>query len=345
MKLRDFSYTFPEKLIALHPADPRDSARLMLLNRQDDSLTHKIFHDIIDDFLPGDVLVMNDSRVFPARLLTTRPGGGKQEILLVRRIDAKKEVWQVIVNHAKQIRAGRVFEFDSLRVEIIDDEGPERVAQLKCDGDIFSTLERIGHVPLPPYIRRGDTVADGEWYQTVMARELGSVAAPTAGLHFTPELLQRLRDKGVITATVTLHVGPGTFLPVRTVNILEHRMHSEIFSIGAETCDVINAARREGRRVTAVGTTTTRVLESLVQNMSKADAMLTPQSGETDIFITPGFEFKTVNRLITNFHQPESTLLMLVAAFTGREKILRAYAEAIARNYRLFSYGDAMLIG
>lgn len=341
--LKDFFYDFPEDLIAKFPAQPRDSSRLMVLHRSGAAPEHRIFHDITEYFRAGDILVLNDSKVFPARLLLPRKGGGKQEILLIRPTANDSPIWQVIVNHAKQVRLNQSFDFDGLRLTILDDDGPERLARVECDGDLFAILEHIGHVPLPPYLRRSDVYEDRLNYQTVIARHAGSVAAPTAALHFTEELLQKLRDQGVIVTTLTLHVGPGTFLPVRTENIDDHQMHAEFFSLNEETCSILNAARAQNRRITAVGTTTTRVLETLALRATDL-SNLGPSSGMTDLFIRPGFEFKIVQRFITNFHQPQSTLLMLVSAFVGRERILASYREAIKLNYRLFSYGDAMLI-
>jgi len=289
---------------------------------------------------------MNDSKVFPCRLITNRKSGGRQEIFLIRKlgeVDPSNQTWEVLLNANLKVKAGDNFHFDGLTVTITDEAHPDhltRRAKLVFTGDLFSLLQKIAHIPLPPYITRADTPEDITTYQTVYAKNTGSVAAPTAGFHFTPELLQALRDKGVIITTVTLHVGPGTFLPVRTENIQDHKMHTEFYSLSAETCHIINEAKKQNRRVTTVGTTSVRVLESAAVINNE----LTPHDGQTAIFIYPPYTFKIVNRLITNFHQPESTLLMLVSAFAGREKILAAYQEAISLGYRLFSYGDALLI-
>jgi S-adenosylmethionine:tRNA ribosyltransferase-isomerase len=343
LSLSDFRFNYPEDLIARHPPLTRGDSRLLVLNKTNGHTTHQKFCDLPAHFQKGDVLILNDTRVFPARLLTQRSSGGKQEILLVRKIDEANN-WEVLLNANTKIKAGAEFAFENLTITIIDDasdDKPTRLAQLKFDGDLMSILKRIGHVPLPPYLGRSDISADQDRYQTVFAEQTGSVAAPTAGLHFTDELLAALKDLGVIIAHVTLHVGPGTFLPVRTEKIQDHKMHTEVFSLSKETCQIINSAKKDNRRITAVGTTSVRVLESVAARNTEMIA----QNGQTDIFIYPPYEFKIVDRLITNFHQPESTLLMLVSAFAGREKILAAYQEAVALKYRLFSYGDAMLIG
>ncbi len=341
-RLSDFTYAFPESLIATHPLADRSSSRLMVLNRMSGGLTHKKFSDIVDNFASGDVLVMNDSKVFPCRLITARQSGGRQEIFLIREMD-ESDVWEVLLNANTKVKMGDIFSFAGLTVTITNEahpDNPTRRAKLVFIGDLFPLLQKIAHIPLPPYIMRADTPEDINTYQTVYAKSTGSVAAPTAGFHFTPELLQALRDKGVILTSITLHVGPGTFLPVRTENIQDHKMHTEFYSLSADSCKIINEAKKQNRRVTAVGTTSVRVLESAAVKNSE----LTPHDDQTGIFIYPPYSFKIVDRLITNFHQPESTLLMLVSAFAGREKILAAYQDAIALGYRLFSYGDAMLI-
>lgn len=339
--LKDYSYSFSPELVATVPVPGRTSSRLMILNRHTQSAVHKNFSNITEYFTSGDVLVLNDSKVFPARLITQRPGGGRQEIFLIREVEPK--LWQVIVNASRKLKKGDRFVFKELEVVLADDHNPQnemRLATLEYSGDLDPILKKIGHIPLPPYIKREDNPADHEHYQTVFAKHKGSVAAPTAGLHFTRELLDQLEKIGVQIVTITLHVGPGTFLPVKTPDITVHKMHTEYFSISRQTCDVINAAKHEGRRVTAVGTTSTRVLESL----ARKNTLLEETSSQTDIFIHPPYPFKIVDRLITNFHQPESTLLMLVSAFAGREFVLSAYRDAIRRGYRLFSYGDAMMI-
>lgn len=336
--LKDYSYSYPDELVALYPQDKRDASRLLVLNKITQKNEHKLFSDICDYFGSGDVLVLNDSKVFPCRLLTSRKTGGHQEIFLVREL--QKNTWQVLINANHKVHAGDGFLFEGLKVKILDEEGAERRVLLHYEGDLFEILERVAKIPLPPYIHRETEDIDKSRYQTVYARERGSVAAPTAGFHFTDGIFAKLKNRGVTIVTVTLHVGPGTFLPVRSEKISQHKMHEEFFHVSAETCDVINQAKRGGRKITAVGTTATRVLESVMQQQGE----LKPGFGSTDIFIYPPFEFKIVDRLITNFHQPESTLLMLVSAFVGRESLLSAYQEAIKKKYRLFSYGDAMLI-
>lgn len=342
--LKDYSYDFPEELIALYPAKERAGSKLMVLDRAAKSVAHENFSDITAYFQDGDVLVLNDSKVFPCRLVTKRASGGRQEILLLERVPAKDfgdgEIWRVMVNSSRKVKAGDEFNFAGLKVTILDDDGATRLARLDFDGEPKAILEKIADMPLPPYIKRANESLDRERYQTVFAKTSGSVAAPTAGLHFTPKVLQSLKSKGVKIAEVTLHVGPGTFLPVRTDDITGHKMHEERFTISRESCDTINAAKASGRKITAVGTTSVRVLETL----AKSSATLSSQTGTTDIFIRPPFGFKIVDRLLTNFHQPESTLLILVSAFAGREFVLGAYKEAIQQRYRLFSYGDAMLI-
>lgn len=340
--LKDYSYPYPPELVAMVPVAERAASRLMVLNRQDKSVVHKKFSDITEYFVHGDVLVLNDSKVFPARLVTQRSCGGRQEIFLIREVEAK--LWQIMVNASRKIKKGACFEFEGLEVVLADDHNPEseiRLAELNYTCELDSILQKIGHMPLPPYIKREDNLEDRMHYQTVFAKHRGSVAAPTAGLHFTQELLDQLEKIGVQIVTITLHVGPGTFLPVKTQDISQHKMHTEFFSISEKTCHIINAAKREGRRVTAVGTTSARVLESL----ARENTILQEKSSQTNIFIHPPYSFKVVDCLITNFHQPESTLLMLVSAFAGREFILSAYQEAIQKKYRLFSYGDAMMVG
>lgn len=350
-RLKDYSYDFPEELIASYPSEKRDASRLMVLNRARRSVTHGVFPDLVEFLSPGDALVVNDSKVFPCRLVTKRQTGGRQEILLLERSTAdsthrrdprfgRSEVWRVMLNASGKVKAGDIFDFEGLRVTILDGSSNERRALVESDGDLMERLESLADMPLPPYIRRANEPVDRERYQTVYARDLGSVAAPTAGLHFTPEISERLRDKGVELAPVTLHVGPGTFLPVRAEDVSEHEMHSEFFSIGEASCDALNRVKKNGGRVIAVGTTAARTLETAAAN----GLPLKPKSGTTDIFIRPPFEFKFVDALVTNFHQPESTLLMLVSAFAGREFVLEAYREAVKKRYRLFSYGDCMLI-
>lgn len=337
-RLSDYAFEFPDELIALTPAEKRDESRLLVLNRKNQSVSHKQFSDIVDAFEPGDVLVLNNTKVFPCRLVTTRATGGRQEILLAKCLTAEpgKETWQVLLNQSKKVKQGDVFEFPGLTVTLTNSPGEDREALFEFEGSLFAILNDIAKMPLPPYIKRDADDSDKSRYQTVYAREQGSVAAPTAGLHFTPKVLQQLFAKGVEMHHATLHVGLGTFLPVKTDDIREHKMHEERYSVSENTWKALKQAKAEGRRITAVGTTSVRVLESV--------AATEQLQGVTDIFIHPPYEFKMVDRMLTNFHQPESTLMMLVSAFAGREFILSSYAEAIKEKYRLFSYGDAMLI-
>lgn len=340
----DFFYELPQELIAQKPAEPRDSSRLLAVNRTTGKWEHRIFHDITDYFHSGDVLVINDSRVIPARLMGKKRGTGADiETVLLRRVEG--DVWEALVRPGKRATVGKIIDYGpklpghlpllSAEVTGIVDDGV-RLLKFSYEGDnIYTVLERVGQTPLPPYIT--EKLDDGERYQTVYARERGSAAAPTAGLHFTLDLLDKIRSMGVKIVPVMLHVGLGTFRPVKEDKIAEHVMHSEYFSVSREAADAIN--NRSGR-VIAVGTTSCRVLESAVDENGQIRAM----SGDTDIFIYPGYKFKAMDALITNFHLPESTLLMLVSAFSSRELILSAYAEAIKNKYRFFSFGDAMLL-
>ena len=337
-----YDYPLPPGLVAQEPLAQRDASRLLVLERSTGALSHRAFSDLPELLRPGDLLVTNRSRVFPARLLGRREGGGAAEILLVRRRAA--ELWDAMVRPGRRLRPGTTVEIaDGFRVRIEDAPAPEglRAVRLLLDElDVEAALERHGHVPLPPYIRRPDRPSDRERYQTVYAREGGSVAAPTAGLHFTPELLERLRGHGVERVEIVLHVGPGTFRPVEVADVREHRVDPERFTIPPETAAAIDRARAEGRRVVAVGTTATRALESAVD----AAGPIRPGDGETDLVIVPGFRFRVVDALVTNFHLPRSSLLLLVSAFAGRDRVLGAYAEAVRRSYRFYSYGDAMLV-
>ena len=339
MQTSDFYYDLPEELIAQTPLEKRDTSRLMMLDRQSGKVTHKHFYDIIDALLPGDCLVMNDSRVLPARLLGHRATGGAVEVLLLRDLGNKK--WECLCRPGRKMQVGGevIFgngELSAKVVEVMEDGN--RVVQFSYEGIFLEVLEQLGKMPLPPYIK--EELQDQERYQTVYSREVGSAAAPTAGLHFTNELLDKIRDKGVSTAFVTLHVGLGTFRPVKADNILEHHMHSELCMISRETAQILNATKANGGRIICVGTTSCRTLESLVNN----DGTFTEGSKWTDIFIYPGYQFKAMQGLITNFHLPESTLVMLVSAFAGRENVLSAYREAVNEKYRFFSFGDAMCI-
>jgi S-adenosylmethionine:tRNA ribosyltransferase-isomerase len=337
-----YDYPLPPDLVAQEPLAQRDASRLLVLGRATGALSHRAFSDLPELLRNGDLLVTNRSRVFPARLLGRREGGGAAEILLVRR--REPTVWDAMVRPGRRLRAGStVYVAEGFRVRVEDTPAPGglRAVRLLLDGlDPDVALERHGHVPLPPYIRRADAPEDRERYQTVYARETGSVAAPTAGLHFTPELLDRLRGRGVERAEIVLHVGPGTFRPVEAADVREHRVDPERFTIPEETAAAIDRARAEGRRVVAVGTTATRALESAVDDAGR----MRPGDGETDLVIVPGFRFRVVDALVTNFHLPRSSLLLLVSAFAGRERVLSAYAEAVRHRYRFYSYGDAMLV-
>ena len=338
MKLSDFMYDLPEERIAQTPVEPRDHSRLMVLHRDTDQIEHKHFYDVIDYLNPGDVLVINETRVIPARLFGERAGGGACEVLLLRQLGPKR--WETLVKPGKKLKPGAEITFGGgrLRARIAEttDVGG-RIVDFDCDGTFEAALDELGEMPLPPYIH--ERLQDKERYQTVYAKQEGSAAAPTAGLHFTPELLDRIREKGVDVVPVLLHVGLGTFRPVKTENVEEHEMHSEYFEVTAEAAARINAARERGGRVVAVGTTSVRTLESAAEN-----GVLLPRRGETSIFIKPGYRFQMVDALITNFHLPGSTLVMLVSALYDRERILAAYAEAVRDGYRFFSFGDAMLI-
>ena len=338
MKLSDFMYDLPEERIAQTPVEPRDHSRLMVLHRDTDQIEHRHFYDVIDYLNPGDVLVINETRVIPARLFGERAGGGACEVLLLRQLGPKR--WETLVKPGKKLKPGAEITFGGgrLRARIAEttDVGG-RIVDFDCDGTFEAALDELGEMPLPPYIH--ERLEDKERYQTVYAKQEGSAAAPTAGLHFTPELLNRIREKGVDVVPVLLHVGLGTFRPVKTENVEEHEMHSEYFEVTAEAAARINAARERGGRVVAVGTTSVRTLESAAEN-----GVLLPRRGETSIFIKPGYRFQMVDALITNFHLPGSTLVMLVSALYDREKILAAYEEAVRDEYRFFSFGDAMLI-
>ena len=342
MNLSDFDYHLPEQLIAQQPAQSRDGSRLLVYNRGTGRIEDRLFPDVCDFLNPGDLLVFNDTKVIPARLLGQKSTGGRVELLLVRCISEDGRRWQAMSRSSKPIRPGTLLQFgQGLEAEVLT-AASEMLCDVKllCEENAFDVLERIGHIPLPPYIQRSDDLRDRERYQTVFARHPGSVAAPTAGLHFTREILDRLAERDVECADLTLHVGPGTFLPVRSEDISRHRMHREAFEISSALAEKVNRAKEEGRRVIAVGTTTTRALESAVDTSGK----LSSGRSETEIFIRPGYTFRVVDALITNFHLPRSTLLMLVSAFAGREKMLDVYRHAVARNYRFFSYGDCMLI-
>ena len=340
MELRDFYFDLPNELIAQEPIKERQMSRLMVLEKQSGQVSHKIFKDIVDYVERGDTLVLNDTRVIPARLLGKKQDtGGKIEFILLKRIE--NDTWEVILKPARKAKLGAKFSFGEgeLVAEVVGilDDG-RRLVKFEYEGVFESILDKVGNMPLPPYITK--RLEDKERYQTVYSKHKGSAAAPTAGLHFTLELLDDLKNKGVNIVYVTLHVGLGTFRPVKVNNIKEHTMHSEYFSISKEACDIINDTKKNGKKIFAVGTTSSRVLETVAND----DGIVNPRVGETNIFIYPGYKFKVVDSLITNFHLPESTLLMLVSAMAGRENILKAYDEAIKERYRFFSFGDAMLI-
>lgn len=339
MKTHDFWYDLPEELIAQTPLLERDTSRLLVLDRNSGSLAHKHFYDVIDYLQPGDCLVMNDSRVLPARLLGHRPTGGAVEVLLLRDLGDKK--WECLCKPGRKMQVGHqvVFGDGELTASVVEvREDGNRVVEFHYEGIFLEVLERLGKMPLPPYIKA--ELQDQERYQTVYSREVGSAAAPTAGLHFTTDLLNKIRQKGIKTAFVTLHVGLGTFRPVKAEEISQHHMHSELCMISRETADILNATKANGGRIICVGTTSCRTLESLVGE----DGSFEEKSKWTEIFIYPGYTFKAMQGLITNFHLPESTLVMLVSAFAGRENVLNAYNEAVKERYRFFSFGDAMLL-
>jgi len=339
MRTKDFWYDLPEELIAQTPLEQRDTSRLLVMNRSTGEVNHQHFYDIIDYLNPGDCLVMNDSRVLPARLLGHRPTGGTVELLLLRDLGDKK--WECLAKPGRKLQAGQevVFGNGELTATITDVQADgNRIVAFQYDGIFLEVLERLGKMPLPPYIKA--ELQDQERYQTVYSRAVGSAAAPTAGLHFTNDLLDKIRAKGVKTAFVTLHVGLGTFRPVKAEDITEHHMHSELCMISRETADTLNETKQNGGRVICVGTTSCRTLESLVNE----DGTFEEKSKWTEIFIYPGYTFKAMDGLITNFHLPESTLVMLVSAFAGREHVLAAYEQAVKERYRFFSFGDAMTI-
>ena len=339
MKTHDFWYDLPEELIAQTPLEKRDSSRLLVMDRQTGALSHKHFFDIIDYLQPGDCLVMNDSRVLPARLLGHRPTGGAVEVLLLRDLGDKK--WECLCKPGRKMQIGSqvIFGNGELTATVTDvKEDGNRIVEFQYEGIFLEVLERLGKMPLPPYIKA--ELSNQERYQTVYSREVGSAAAPTAGLHFTEELLDQIRCKGVNTAFVTLHVGLGTFRPVKAEEITEHHMHSELCMISEEAAKILNKTKAEGGRIICVGTTSCRTLESLV----KEDGTFEAGSKWTEIFIYPGYTFKAMQGLITNFHLPESTLVMLVSAFASRENVLNAYEAAVNEKYRFFSFGDAMCI-
>lgn len=340
MDVKDFYFDLPEELIAQVPIEKRDESRLMVLNKENGEIKHKVFKDIIEYLNPGDCLVLNNTRVLPARLIGAKEGsGGKIEFLLLKRTEL--DTWETLVKPGKRAQVGTKFVFGNgeLTAEVIGlgEEG-SRIVKFYYEGIFEQVLDKLGQMPLPPYIK--EKLDDKERYQTVYSKEVGSAAAPTAGLHFTDELLNKIKNKGVKLAFITLHVGLGTFRPVKVDKIEEHHMHSEYYIMTKETADIINEAKYNGNRVIAVGTTSCRTLETI----GDENGMVREQSGWTNIFIYPGYNFKIVDALITNFHLPESTLIMLVSALSNREIILNAYNKAVENKYRFFSFGDAMFI-
>ncbi len=338
MRVADFNYHLPEKLIAQVPIEPRDHSRLLVVDRKDGKIFHRHFYDLEEYLKPGDTLVFNDTKVIPARLIGHKIGsGGRIEVFLLNRIEGKN--WEVLVKPGKKARVGTSIEFSpELSCEVIaNTDFGGRVVKFNYEGIFEEILDRLGETPLPPYIKT--RLEDKNRYQTVYAKEQGSAAAPTAGLHFTPELMKKLADKGINLAFVTLHVGLGTFRPVSVDNVAEHVMHREFYSIQQQAADIINRTRKNGGRIIAVGTTAVRTLETVA-----AENGVTATSGWTKIFIYPGYQYKVIDALITNFHLPQSTLLMLVSAFASRDLIMNAYEQAVKEQYRFFSFGDAMLI-
>ncbi|WP_050606753.1 tRNA preQ1(34) S-adenosylmethionine ribosyltransferase-isomerase QueA [Clostridium niameyense] len=340
MKVKDFDFYLPEELIAQHPMEKRDEARLLVLDKNTGNIEHKIFKDILDYLNPGDCLVLNDTRVIPARLIGSKEEtGGKMEFLLLKR--KEKDVWETLVKPGKRAKIGSKFVFGNgeLKAEVIGmGEGGSRIVKFYYEGIFEEILDQLGQMPLPPYIKA--RLEDKEMYQTVYSKDQGSAAAPTAGLHFTEELLKEIENRGIKLAFLTLHVGLGTFRPVKAENIEDHDMHSEFYRITKETADIINSTKNNGGRIIAVGTTSCRTLETVGDESGE----VRETSGWTDIFIYPGYKYKIVDALITNFHLPQSTLLMLVSALAGRENIMKAYENAVKEQYRFFSFGDAMFI-
>ncbi len=340
LKKSDFYYELPEELIAQTPLEPRNSSRLMVIDRASGDISHDRFYNLFKYLRPGDTLVVNDSRVLPARIYGERESNGSFiEFLLLEQ--KRQNVWEILCRPGKKAKVGTSFSFGGgkLRAEILEVlEDGNRIAEFFCEGSLFEVLDEIGQTPLPPYIT--EKLKDKERYQTVYSRETGSAAAPTAGLHFTLEQMENLREMGINIANVTLHVGLGTFRPVKEENVSEHKMHSEYYVLPKNTADIINETKARGGRVIAVGTTSCRTLESVVKKLGR----IAPDEGSTDIFIYPGYKFGAIDGLITNFHLPESTLIMLVSAFLGYENTMNAYKTAVEERYRFFSFGDAMII-
>jgi len=345
MKLTDFDYYLPKELIAQHPLSNRDEARLLVLHRKDKKIEDRIFRDIVEYLTPGDTLVLNDTKVFPARLIGVDKVKNKEVEILLNK-NYQKQIWEVLIKSAKKVKVGTKLQFgNELMGEVIEKKGGKGYIKFEYEGDFFKVLNKIGKTPLPPYIKRKAVESDIEQYQTVYAKHPGAIAAPTAGLHFTNELIKEICDKGVKLAFITLHVGIGTFSPIRKEDVIEHHIEEEYYEITPVASETINQTKG---RIAVVGTTTVRALETAVKttnyDLRNPSYELLPSSGFTDLFIYPGFDFKVTDMLITNFHLPKTTLIILVSAFAGRENILSAYKHAINKGYRFYSYGDAMLI-
>ncbi len=339
MNINDFDYNLPENLIAQTPLKKRDNSKLLILDKKTGNIKHEVFHNIINELEKGDVLVLNETKVIPARIIGTKKDTGAIiELLLLKELG--NDTWECLSKPFKRLKVGSVITFNENLQALVIEKLNEGIVHVKLEyqGILMEILDKLGQMPLPPYIH--EKLKDKDRYQTVYAKNIGSAAAPTAGLHFTEDLLQKIEEKGIIITKITLHVGLGTFRPVEVTNIKEHHMHSEYYEMNEEAANILNKAKQEKRRIIAVGTTSTRVLETVMNKYHK----FTPCSGNTDIFIYPGYEFKAIDGLITNFHLPKSTLLMLVSALASKEYILKAYEEAIKNNYRFFSFGDAMFI-
>lgn len=339
MNLSDLDYEYPDELIAYHPSSQRSDSKMMVLDRMNQSYSHQNFSSILEYINQGDVLILNNSKVFPCRLISQRKTGGKIECLLLRDLGSK--IWECLMKSSKKIHWGEEIDFSpELKGKIIQEEGLIKKIQLQCDKDLMEVLHEVAHIPLPPYIKREANQDDLKTYQTVYAENTGSVAAPTAGLHFTDEILEKFKQKGIGVGYLSLHVGMGTFTPIRVENLEDHQMHGEYYEIPSSTVEMIHQAKSNGKRVIAVGTTSVRALESAVISERGFQAGM----NYTEHFIYPPYKFKMIDGMLTNFHQPRTSLLALVSAFTSKDFILRAYEEAIEQKYRLFSYGDCMLI-
>jgi S-adenosylmethionine:tRNA ribosyltransferase-isomerase len=341
MRIEEFDYTLPSSLIAQYPSSQRGESRLMVLHRSQGMIEHRDFRDILDYFHPGDLLVLNNTRVLPARLIGKKETGGKCEVLLIPSWNGTKGVWEVLIKKSRKIEGGARIQFgESLYGEVKEVKDGKGKICFSGQSEVIEILQKIGHIPLPPYIKREDEPLDKDRYQTIFAERDGSIAAPTAGLHFTHSLLQTLKDQGVSTTSITLHIGIGTFAPVKVKNIEDHTMGAEWIEISEETVREIEETKQGGGRIIAVGTTTTKVLESF----SDKEGRIKPGKSFSSLFIYPPYRFRIIDGLITNFHLPKSTLIMLVSAFAGKDLLMKAYREAIDRKYRFYSYGDAMLI-